>query len=241
MRFLRSRPPGFSDFDEPGPQVTSVHPFTTMEVPMQEFDSPAHRSAFTATMHVLDGPARASRRGLRWLAAAALFVPFLLATVGVASVSAQSASHPQALKASAAPCNPTITTTSGGLATNYCGPATATFSTGGKTYSFKNGLCESELTTTVALTLGTLETRNGLEATGNANKPYLSLSLTKGSPTQLLNAAYSNGKKLSGTTGMTATGSIIANGSSKGTFKGTYNHSKFSGTWNCHGASFHES
>jgi hypothetical protein len=212
-----------------------------MEVPMQQFESPARRSASTATMHVLDRPAHAPRRGLRRLAAATVFVSFVLTTVGVASVSAQSAGHAQALKASATPCNPTITTISGGLATNYCGPATATFTTGGKTYSFKNGLCESELTTTVALTLGTLETKNGLEATGNANKPYLSLSLTKGSSTQLLNAAYSNGKKLSGTTGMTATGSITANGSAKGTFKGTYNGSKFSGTWNCHGVAFHES
>jgi hypothetical protein len=143
--------------------------------------------------------------------------------------------------ASAAPCKPKIVTTKNGFETDYCGPATASFTIGDKSFSFENGYCSSELTTTVALTLGTLATADGIQASGNAKKPYLSLSLTKGSSTQLLNAVYSDGNKLSGATGMTATGTIVASGSSKGTFKGTSEGSSFSGSWNCHGVSVHES
>jgi hypothetical protein len=197
------------------------------------------RPAFVPT--VLGSREGRRRRSLRRVLATAGLTPVALATIGVATVAAQSTGHVRGLKASGPPCTPKILTIKNGLETDYCGPATATFTIGGKSFSFKNGYCSSELTTTVALTLGTLETVNGIEASGNAKKPYLSLSLTKGSSTQLLNAVYANGKKLSGATGMTATGTIAASGSSKGTFKGNYKGSRFSGSWNCHGVSVHES
>ncbi len=207
---------------------------------IESFGDNGRRSASGRT--ALGSRERCRRRSLRAVVAtAAGLTPIAFATIGVATVAAQSTSQVRGLKGSGAPCTPKIVTIKNGLETDYCGPATATFKIGGKSFSFKNGYCSSELTTTVALTLGTLETVNGIEASGNAKKPYLSLSLTKGSSTQLLNAVYSNGKKLSGATGMTATGTIVASGSSKGTFMGNYNGSKFSGTWNCHGVSVHES
>lgn len=207
---------------------------------LEFFGDNVRRSASVRT--VLASRDNPRGRRLRLVVATAVaLTPVAFATIGVATVAAESTGHALGAKASAAPCKPKIVTTKNGLETDYCGPATASFTIGGKSFSFKNGYCSSELTTTVALTLGALETANGIQASGNAKKPYLSLSLTKGSATQLLNAVYSNGKKLSGATGMTATGTIVASGSSKGTFKGAYKGSKFSGSWNCHGVSVHES
>jgi hypothetical protein len=53
-------------------------------------------------------------------------------------------------------CNETSTKVGGFQAFVYCGPATATFTVGGKTYSFKNGTCETVklLEVPFALSLG---------------------------------------------------------------------------------------
>jgi hypothetical protein len=78
----------------------------------------------------------------------------------------------------AAACSPTTSTIGGKSAVTYCGPATATLVTGGKTYKFTKGECVSIKVSdiTVDLTLGTLvQGKNDTVLKGNANKPYLSL------------------------------------------------------------------
>jgi hypothetical protein len=130
--------------------------------------------------------------------------------------------------ASTQSCAASSTKIDGEPAVNYCGPATATLAIGGKTYTFKNGICQSIHVSGIKLdiTLGTI-VQNKLS--NNAGKPYFALDLSPGADSSLLNMAYSGGKKLAG-------GIVSYSGSftTKGTFKST-SDTPFSGSWNCHG------
>jgi hypothetical protein len=141
----------------------------------------------------------------------------------------------------AAACSPTTSTIGGKSAVTYCGPATATLVTGGKTYKFTKGECVSIKVSdiTVDLTLGTLvQGKNDTVLKGNANKPYLSLDLSTPN-SDILGAADFGGKQISTGAGIVVTGKVVRSGSSKGTFQsepGSAAGDAFTGSWNCHGA-----
>jgi hypothetical protein len=185
-----------------------------------------------------------SRRALG--AAGALVLPVALLSFGAGPALAASVTHARTVAAASASCSPTSSTLDGGPAISYCGPATATLTIGGKTYSFKNGFCQSIKVSDIVvdITLGTIaEGKNGDGAPGNAGKPYFSLDLESGSIPKVLNDVYSGGKKLTSGGAVNAKGTIAMSGASKGTFQtakgATDSNGKpysLSGTWNCHGA-----
>jgi hypothetical protein len=124
---------------------------------------------------------------------------------------------------------------------NYAGPATATLVIGGKTYKFKNGTCMSIKVSgiTVDVTLGsTVQGKDGGLVKGNGKKPYFSIDLSP-HPPDIINAIYYGGKEVVDSGSITATGSVVKSGSSKGTFSsGTSlngSTTTFTGSWNCHG------
>ncbi len=127
---------------------------------------------------------------------------------------------------------------------NYSGPATATLVIAGKTYKFKNGSCQSIKVSgiTVDVDLGSVvQGKDGGPVKGNGKKPWFSMDLS--SPgLDLLNAVYYGGKELTVGGPVTATGSVVKSGSSKGTFQTSSGASDLSGkpfalsgSWNCHG------
>lgn len=124
---------------------------------------------------------------------------------------------------------------------NYAGSATATLVIGGKTYKFKNGICTSIKVSgiTVDVTLGsTVQGKDGGLVKGNGKKPYFSIDLSP-HPPDIINASYYGGKVVVDSGSITATGSVVKSGSSKGTFSsGTSvngSTTTFTGSWNCHG------
>jgi hypothetical protein len=119
---------------------------------------------------------------------------------------------------------------------NYGGPATATLTIAGKTYKFKNGTCMSIKVSgiTVDVTLGSVvQGKDGGPVKGNGKKPYFSIDLTPSPSVDIINPTYYGGKQLEDSGAITATGSVIKSGSSKGTFQNS--SGGFSGSWNCHG------
>jgi hypothetical protein len=129
---------------------------------------------------------------------------------------------------------------------SYCGPATATLVVAGKTYSFQNGECQSIAVShiTVDLVLGTIaEGKSGAVVKGNTGKPYFSLDLSPGQNSDLLGNVFFGGKNLTNGGAVSASGTVVSKGTSKGTFKsakGAYDllgkPFSVSGSWNCHGA-----
>jgi hypothetical protein len=117
---------------------------------------------------------------------------------------------------------------------NYAGPATATLVIAGKTYKFKNGICMSIKVSgiTVDVTLGSVvQGKDGGPVKGNGKKPYFSIDLMPSPSVDIANPIYYGGKQLTAGGPITATGSVVKSGSSKGTFSSA----SFSGSWNCHG------
>jgi len=175
------------------------------------------------------------QRVLPRLATAAVLMPLALATIGVAPMLAAS----MAEGASGASC-PVQTKVNGVSAIAYCGLATAKLKIGNKSYSFKNGYCQSIKTAglTIDLELGTLV---GTGEKGNAGKPYFVLQLYAGkqSRSDSVSAIY-GGKVITGeAVGVAAKGSIIQSSSSKGTFtSSTPLPPKLSGSWSCNGGGF---
>ena len=148
-----------------------------------------------------------------------------MVVAGVAVVPAEAGA------ASAPPCTPKVVKINGKQAAESCGPATAILKVAGKTYNFKDGLCEQSKSagSALQLTLGTVI----VGAHGNAGKPDFSMLIAKTHTIASVFEAYSGGKKLLGDSLITPGGSIP----SKGTFTGTnlVNNAHFSGSWNCHG------
>jgi hypothetical protein len=139
-------------------------------------------------------------------------------------------------------CNERLTKVGGFGAFVYCGPATATFTVGGKTYSFKNGTCEKlkVLNVPFVLSLGEeISNKKGQIPSSNNGKPYLFFQLTPGVSDAAISDVYYGGKDISKGGLISLKGTLSANGSSKGTFKSTEPEGgkmlPFSGSWNCHG------
>ena len=75
---------------------------------------------------------------------------------GTAAIAAAMAAASTPMRAATAPpCTPKIVKIGGHQAAVNCGPATATLHIGGKTYTFRNGLCQQRNAAALQLDLGT--------------------------------------------------------------------------------------
>ena len=134
--------------------------------------------------------------------------------------------------ASGAPCTPKTPTIKGHPAMALCGPATATVTISGKTYSFHNGFCAEPIphSDSFQLSLGTdVPTLGG--PTDNAGQPFFSMDIAKGHTSAAIAEVFVGGHKLLANAVIALSGQIPA----KGSFKGKSSATHFNGTWNCHG------
>jgi hypothetical protein len=153
--------------------------------------------------------------------ATALAIPCCL--TAVVSLSAQAANR------SAPPCVPKLQKLNGQPVVYECGPATATLHAGGKTYTYRSGLCQQSKSAGLglALDLGTL----AATAKGNAGKAYLSIAVAKIGGTV---NGYEHGKLIANDL-VTISGSFPKQGTFKSRTGGSGSAANFSGSWNCHG------
>ena len=159
----------------------------------------------------------------------------LAITLTVGCCLAATASLSDAASTNAPPCTPKITTIQGHRAAANCGPATATLTIGGHTYTFRNGFCEQSKSSGAAPELNLGTTVIGVK--GNLGKPNLSLLIdaklhSRFGSGSVFGADYGGKSLLAGESLIKATGDLPA----KGTFTSTVSFgAKFTGTWNCHG------
>ena len=154
-----------------------------------------------------------------------------LTTITVMAVAAIAGPFASA-SSTGAPCPPKPPTIKGHPAMALCGPATATVTISGKTYSFRNGFCAEPITNSDSfqLSLGTdVPTLGG--PTNNAGQPFFSMDIAKGHTTASLATVYSGGHQLLAHAAIALSGQIPT----KGSFKGKNTATDFTGTWNCHG------
>ena len=134
--------------------------------------------------------------------------------------------------AASAPCTPKTPTIKGHPAMALCGPATATVTVGGRTYSFHSGFCAEPIpnSDSFQLSLGTdVPTLGG--PSNNAGQPFFSMDIAKGHTSASIAEAYFGGHKLIANAPIALSGQIPTHGSFKSKSAGP----NFSGTWNCHG------
>jgi hypothetical protein len=152
-----------------------------------------------------------------------------LPATSIIAVAGVAASAAPAATTSAPPCTPKVTTIQGHRAGENCGPATLTLHVGGKTYVFRNGLCEQSKAagTFLELNLGTTV----VGAKNNLGKSKFTLVAAKTGAASVFSAYY-GGKKV-----LTAESLItIHGGPAKGTFSSQITIGpKFTGSWDCHG------
>jgi hypothetical protein len=132
--------------------------------------------------------------------------------------------------AASAPCVAKPVTIKGAAGLALCGPATATVTVGGKTYTFRNGFCAEPITNSDSfqLTLGVDVPAFG-GPNNNGGKPGFSLDIAKHQTSAAVAFVYFGGHELVKLAQVTLKG----HGLPQGAFKGKT--SAFSGTWNCHG------
>jgi hypothetical protein len=156
----------------------------------------------------------------------ALLAPAVVTiAIAVSGSAVASATH----AAGGLPCVPKVTKIQGKTALEACGPATATMSVSGRSYSFKSGLCESSGKGVLLMQLGTLVTG----ATGNAGYPAFSITVNG---TNAILSGYYKGKKI-----IPVADFLVAaksTGKYTGTFSGGSAGSKLTGAWNCNGVVF---
>jgi hypothetical protein len=153
----------------------------------------------------------------------ALLAPAVVTiAIAVSGSAVASANH----AAGGLPCAPKMLKIQGKEAVESCGPGTATLSVGGKSYSFKSGLCESSGKGVLLMQLGTLVTGS----TGNAG--YAAFDITVNGTNAIL-TGYSKGKKIIPVADFLVTAK--STGTSTGTFAAGSGGTKLTGTWNCHG------
>jgi hypothetical protein len=153
----------------------------------------------------------------------ALLAPAVV-TIAIA-VSGSAVAGP-AQSAGGLPCVPKVVKIQGKTAYEVCGPATASLSVSGKTYSFKPGLCESSGKGVLLLQLGTLVAGS----TGNAGQAAFDITVNG---TNAILTGYSKGKKLIPVADFLVT--VKTTGKYTGTFAAGSGGSKLTGAWNCHG------
>jgi hypothetical protein len=156
----------------------------------------------------------------------ALLAPAVVTVaIAVSGSAVASATH----ATGAPPCEPKITKIQGKTAAESCGPATATVTVSGKTYSFKSGLCTLSGKTTFLLQLGTLVTGSK----GNAGYPALDMTF---SGTNAIVTGDYKGKDIIPVTDFLLTAKNA--GKNTGTFSSGRSTPKLTGSWNCHGVIF---
>jgi hypothetical protein len=157
----------------------------------------------------------------------ALLVP---AAVGVAiAISGSAAASTTDAAGGTLPCAPKVVKIQGKTALEACGPATATVTVSGKTYSFKSGLCESSAKGTLLLQLGTLVTGSK----GNAGYP--AFDITVNGSNAILTGDY-KGKDIIPVSDFLVTAKTT--GTYTGTFSSGRSTPKMTGAWNCHSVIF---
>jgi hypothetical protein len=128
---------------------------------------------------------------------------------------------------SAPPCASTVTAIGGRRAIAYCGPATAEIQIAGRTYRFRDGLCDRSATIgALALSVGTLVQG----AAGNAGRSFVGLVIAKPPSESEALEADAGGQQLFGDSVIAEGGTLL----SQGTFTSVLGPA-FSGSWNCHG------
>jgi hypothetical protein len=178
------------------------------------------------------GRIRPTRRGLLALG----LLGSAIVPVGVSIAASPATATTRVLAASCANAPAKL---DGGPVANYCGPATATLVIGGKTYKYKDGLCQAIKVSgiKVDVTLGSIaEGKSGAGAPGNAKQPYFRLDLSPGQFSSVLDGAFSGGQRLVPADEPSVTPSGF---STKGTFTSQQTAGggvSFSGSWNCHGS-----
>jgi hypothetical protein len=161
-------------------------------------------------------------------------VPVVLAAaISTSPVAGASVDRVVPLQASTPPpCIPTHSKIDGHPATTFCGPATVTLKSSGKTYKFKGGYCKEFDGLLTDITLGTLVGVHGTpNTTDNLKKPYLRMDLGVGDSSDL-QIPYYGGNLLGAVGPFKWHGGVTT----KGTFTSLgATPSSFSGTYNCHG------
>jgi len=154
----------------------------------------------------------------------------LAATATAVVALAAAAGTSTAARPSKAPCTPTPVTIKGNAGLSLCGPATATLTVGGKTYTFHNGYGAEPIANSDSfqLTLGFDVPAFG-GPNENGGKPGFSLDIVKHHTSAAVAFAYSGGHELVKLARVTLKGAVPA----PGTFRGKT--SAFTGSWNCHG------
>ena len=96
---------------------------------------------------------------------------------------------------------------------------------GGKTFTFRNGICQRSLTGGVLIALGTL-----VQGTStNDGRPYISIATDKTG--SRIGEAFFGGKALIDVTSIKVNGNVPL----KGRFRGLAGQKRFTGSWDCHG------
>lgn len=150
-----------------------------------------------------------------------------MTVLGSAALASSLATASAAGAASGSPCEPRVTAINGRRAIVYCGPATVTIQLGGRTYRFRNGLCDRSTTMGgVELNVGTLIQG----ATGNAGRSFVSLVIAQSPSESDAFEADAGGQQLFGDSVIAQGGNLI----DKGTFTSVLGPA-FSGSWDCHG------
>ncbi|MGH2851742.1 MAG: hypothetical protein ACRDLP_14135 [Solirubrobacteraceae bacterium] len=146
--------------------------------------------------------------------------------LAIAALTGAAATTATPAGAAGAPCTPTPVTIKGNAGMALCGPATATLTIGGKTYSFKKGYCAQQPHTfqlTLGVDIGTLTGPNN-----NGGKPGFSLDIATNEKSAVLAFAFVGGHELVKIARLT-----VSDGLAAGTFKGKTVDLR--GSWNCHG------
>lgn len=149
----------------------------------------------------------------------------ILGVALIASVSAVSSQPARARGLVSAPCARKTTRIQGKFATVNCGPAVATLTMGGKTFTFRHGICERSASGGVVIALGTL-----VQGTStNAGRPYISIGSDKTGAR--IAEAFFGGKGLIDFSSIKVNGNVPL----KARFAGLAGQKSFTGTWDCHG------
>lgn len=170
----------------------------------------------------------------------ALVLFLLTAIAGLAAAAAAGASAPAHVASSAPPCVPKLGTTGGHAYVDYCGPATATLTiggktvdgktVGGKTYSFSHGYCATDTKNHIQLQmqLGVIEV---VKSPVNGGQVQFQLQEIKEGSLTIANVTADSGGKVLVSGGATFKGPLTKGG----TFASSaYASPTFSGTWDCH-------
>ena len=156
----------------------------------------------------------------------------LTAVLGSAALAGGLATAPAVGEAVPSPCAPTLTTINGRRAIAYCGPATVVIQIGGRTYRFRNGLCNRSRTVgALALNVGTLVQG----ARGNAGRPFVGLLIAQSPSESEAFEADAGGQQLFGDSVIAQGGTALAKGIFSSVLGGA-----FSGSWDCHGVIYSE-